>query len=144
MEGFLSVETLTIELLFVAALVAIAARRLRLPYTVALVLVGLLITFRQPLEIELTPEIILALFVPPLVFEAAFHVEFRRLREALLPILVLAIPGVLLTTSWSNGSSAFVKRSTCCYWSSRHCAARRRTMRGAKGSAQSVRCSPIF
>jgi CPA1 family monovalent cation:H+ antiporter len=71
---------------------------LRLPYTVALVLVGLLITFRQPLEIELTPEIILALFVPPLVFEAAFHVEFRRLREALLPILVLAIPGVLLTT----------------------------------------------
>jgi CPA1 family monovalent cation:H+ antiporter len=98
MEGFLSVETLTIELLFVAALVAIAARRLRLPYTVALVLVGLLITFRQPLEIELTPEIILALFVPPLVFEAAFHVEFRRLREALLPILVLAIPGVLLTT----------------------------------------------
>jgi CPA1 family monovalent cation:H+ antiporter len=98
MEGFLSVETLTIELLFVAALVAIAARRLRVPYTVALVLVGLLITFRQPLEIELTPEIILALFVPPLVFEAAFHVEFRRLREALLPILVLAIPGVLLTT----------------------------------------------
>ena len=92
MEGFLSVETLTIELLFVAALVAIAARRLRVPYTVALVLVGLLITFRQPLEIELTPEIILALFVPPLVFEAAFHVEFQRLREALLPILVLAIP----------------------------------------------------
>ena len=36
--------------------------------------------------------------MPPLVFEAAFHVEFRRLREALLPILVLAIPGVLLTT----------------------------------------------
>jgi len=98
MEGFLSVETLTIELLLVASLVAIAVRRLRLPYTVALVLVGLLITFRQPLDVELTPEIILSLFVPPLIFEAAFHVEFGRLREALLPILVLAVPGVLLTT----------------------------------------------
>ena len=91
--------TLTIELLLVASLVTIAVRRLRIPYTVALVLVGLLITFQQPIELDLTPELILALFVPPLVFEAAFHVEFRRLREALLPILVLAIPGVLLTTA---------------------------------------------
>ncbi len=85
MEGFLNVETLTIELLLVASLVAIAVRRLRLPYTVALVLVGLLITFRQPLEVEL--KIILSLFVPPLIFEAAFHIEFGRLREALLSVL---------------------------------------------------------
>jgi CPA1 family monovalent cation:H+ antiporter len=38
------------------------------------------------------------LFVPPLVFEAAFHIEFDRLRDNLIPILVLAVPGVLLTT----------------------------------------------
>ncbi len=55
--------------------------------TIELVLVGLLITFRQPLEIDLAPEIILSLFVPPLIFEAAFHVEFGRLREALLSVL---------------------------------------------------------
>ena len=70
MERFLQAETLFIELLLVVTLVAILVRRLRVPYTVALVVVGLLITFQSPLEIELTPELILALFVPPLVFEA--------------------------------------------------------------------------
>ena len=98
MEQFLATETLIIELLLIVSLVAIAVRRLRVPYTVALVVVGLLITFQQPMQIDLTPELILALFVPPLVFEAAFHIEFQRLRENLIPILVLAIPGVLLTT----------------------------------------------
>jgi CPA1 family monovalent cation:H+ antiporter len=98
MEQFLATETLIIELLLIVSLVAIAVRRLRVPYTVALVIVGLLITFQQPLEIDLTPELILALFVPPLVFEAAFHIDVHRLRDNLVPILVLAVPGVLLTT----------------------------------------------
>ncbi|NNJ11982.1 Na+/H+ antiporter [Chloroflexales bacterium ZM16-3] len=99
MEQFLATETLVIELLLVVSLVAIGVRRLRLPYTVALVIVGLLITFNQEMKLELTPELILALFVPPLVFEAAFHIEFDRLRDNLVPILLLAIPGVLLTTA---------------------------------------------
>jgi monovalent cation:H+ antiporter, CPA1 family len=98
MERFLTTETLIIELLLIVSLVAIAVRRLRIPYTVALVIVGLLLTFQQPVRLELTPELILALFVPPLIFEAAFHIEFRRLRENLLLILALAVPGVLLTT----------------------------------------------
>src|SRR5574337_936812 len=98
MEEFLTTETLIIELLLIVSLVAIVVRQLRVPYTVALVVVGLLITFQQHLQIDLTPELILALFVPPLVFEAAFHIDFHRLRDNLVPILVLAIPGVLLTT----------------------------------------------
>ncbi len=103
MEQFLATETLIIELLLVVSLVAIAVRQLRVPYTVALVVVGLLITFQQTVQVELTPELILALFVPPLVFEAAFHIDFHRLRESLLPILVLAVPGVLLTTFMVGG-----------------------------------------
>jgi CPA1 family monovalent cation:H+ antiporter len=98
MDQFILTETLFIELLLIVSLVAIVVRRLRVPYTVALVIVGLLITFGQPIALDLTPDLILALFVPPLVFEAAFHIEFKQLRESLLPILVLAIPGVLLTT----------------------------------------------
>lgn len=98
MENFLNTETLIIELLLIVSLVALAVRRLKIPYTVALVVVGLLISVQNPLEIELTPEIILSLFIPPLVFEAAFHLEFKRLRENWLPIIGLAIPGVLLTT----------------------------------------------
>jgi CPA1 family monovalent cation:H+ antiporter len=118
MEQFLTIETLVIELLLIVSVVAIIVQRLRIPYTVALVVVGLLITFQNQLELDLTPELILALFVPPLLFEAAFHIEFRRLRENLLPILALAIPGVLLSTflvgglvSWGVGiplSSALV------------------------------------
>ena len=98
MEQFLTTETLVIELLLIVSLVAVVVRRLRVPYTVALVVAGLLLTFHQPAKLELTPELILALFVPPLVFEAAFHIEYRLLRESLIPILALAVPGVLITT----------------------------------------------
>ncbi|MEP6924757.1 MAG: Na+/H+ antiporter [Pyrinomonadaceae bacterium] len=98
MEKFLAVETLVIALLLVVSLVAIAVRRLRIPYTVALVLAGFPITFQQRLDISLTPELILSIFVPPLIFEASFHIDFKSLRENWLPILGLAVPGVLITT----------------------------------------------
>jgi len=98
MQQFLNTETLIIELLLIASLVAIAVRRLHIPYTVALVVVGLLLTTQSTVKFELTPELILALFVPPLVFEAAFHLNFSELRRNLTTILVLAVPGVILTT----------------------------------------------
>jgi CPA1 family monovalent cation:H+ antiporter len=98
MTQFLRIETLIVLMLLVVSLVAVAVRRLNVPYTVALVVVGLLISLSQPVEIALTPELILALFVPPLVFEAAFHLNLAELRRNWLPILVLAVPGVILTT----------------------------------------------
>lgn len=98
MQQFLTTETLIIELLLIASLVAIAVQRFRIPYTVALVVVGLLITLQSHMHFELTPELILALFVPPLVFEAAFHLNFRDLQGSLPAILLLAVPGVILTT----------------------------------------------
>jgi CPA1 family monovalent cation:H+ antiporter len=97
-DQFLSTETLIIELLLIVAVVAILVRRLRIPYTVALVVVGLVITFQSTVKFELTPELILSLFVPPLVFEAAFHLNVAELRRNLPVILLLAIPGVMLTT----------------------------------------------
>lgn len=108
MEKFLSTETLIIGLLLIASLVAIAVRRFRIPYTVALVVVGLLITFRSPIEFELTPELILALFLPPLVFEAAFHLNITELRRNLSAIILLAVPGVILTTLIVGGILALV------------------------------------
>ena len=63
----IATETLIIELLLIVSLVAIAVRRLRVPYTVALVVIGLVITFQQGKPIELTSEIILALFVLVLI-----------------------------------------------------------------------------
>jgi CPA1 family monovalent cation:H+ antiporter len=107
MQQFLTTETLIIELLLVASLVAMVVRRLHVPYTVALVVVGLLLTNLSPIHVELTPELILGLFVPPLVFEAAFHLNFSELRRKLTTILVLAIPGVLLTTLIVGGLLSF-------------------------------------
>jgi CPA1 family monovalent cation:H+ antiporter len=103
MEQFLQTEALIIELLLIVSIVAIVVRGLRLPYTVALVIVGLLLTLRSPLKYELTPELILGLFVPPLIFEAAFHLNFRELRSNLASILTFAIPGVIITTCIVGG-----------------------------------------
>jgi Na+:H+ antiporter len=106
-QQFLATETLIIGLLLIVSIVAIGVRRLRIPYTVALVVVGLLITFQSSLKFELTPELILALFVPPLVFEAAFHLNFQELRRNLPAILLLAVPGVILTAIIIGGLLVF-------------------------------------
>jgi monovalent cation:H+ antiporter, CPA1 family len=98
MDQFLSTEALIIILLFIVTLVAMFVRRLRIPYTVTLVVVGLLITSQSGLKFELTSQLILALFVPPLVFEAAFHLNFTEIRSNLPGILLFAVPGVILTT----------------------------------------------
>jgi CPA1 family monovalent cation:H+ antiporter len=99
METFLDLEIEVVEVLLIVTLVAMVARRIKLPYTVALVLAGLVIALQNQLRIALTPDLVLALFLPPLVFEAAFHLRLDQLRANLTPILTLAIPGVLLSTA---------------------------------------------
>jgi CPA1 family monovalent cation:H+ antiporter len=106
LTDFVTIESIVVALVLVTTLVAIGARRLRLPYTVSLVLMGLLIAFLTPFEFETTPDLILAIFVPPLVFEAAFHLDLKQLRQSLVPILFLAVPGVLLTTMLVGGMTA--------------------------------------
>lgn len=96
---FLLIEEFIIGLLFVAVLTGIAAHRLRVPYTVGLVFIGLALTLVGQMELRISPQLILALLVPPLLFEAAFHINFNDLRDNLTPILALAVPGVLLTTA---------------------------------------------
>ncbi len=98
------IEEYAVALLVIAALVGIAARRLRMPYTVGLVIVGasLTIFFRQ-FQIEVEPDLILGIFIPPLIFEAAFHLPVGELRRNIIPVLTLAIVGVLLTTILVGG-----------------------------------------
>jgi monovalent cation:H+ antiporter, CPA1 family len=90
----------TIVLLFViATLVALAAKQLRVPYTVALVITGLALgltgAFNPP---ALTKELLFALFLPGLLFEAAFHLDAEEFWRNRLPIFSLALPGVALAT----------------------------------------------
>jgi CPA1 family monovalent cation:H+ antiporter len=87
--------------LFVAAIVvALVARRLRLPYTVALVLAGIGIAL-TPLHISLplTPHLIFGVILPPLLFEAAINIPWPDLRRDALPILTLAVWGTLIAAA---------------------------------------------
>ena len=96
--NFLVIEEAVIVLLLIASAVAIVARRLRIPYTVGLVLIGLALGLLTAQDIQVSPQLILALLVPPLVFDAAFHIRLDDLRRDFWFILLLAVPGVILTT----------------------------------------------
>ena len=91
-------ETVFLLLFIVATAVAIAARRLQVPYTVALVLAGLALgpvhAFEPP---HLTKELLFSLVLPGLLFEAAFHLEFQDFWRDRNAILALAVPGVIAT-----------------------------------------------
>ncbi len=85
-------------MLLVAALVALIARRLRLPYTVGLVLTGIGLTLaRVGAGAVLTPRLIFEAFLPPLLFEAALTLHWREVRRDALPVLVLSTFGVALS-----------------------------------------------
>jgi CPA1 family monovalent cation:H+ antiporter len=110
----LEIVQLVIGLLFIASLVAIAVQKLRMPYTVGLVLVGLGLAFTRfeffPEFSEainvgslMVPNLILTILVPPLIFEAAFHIKFSELRQNIRGIAAFAIPGVLLTMLMVGG-----------------------------------------
>jgi Na+/H+ antiporter len=87
-----------IFLLGAAALLAQLARVLKVPYPVFLVLGGLLIGFVPGLPtVEISPEVIFLVFLPPLLSSAAFFSSPQDLRRHLRPILLLAIGLVLLS-----------------------------------------------
>jgi len=96
-----------LSVLLISLFVAIVARRVKLPYTIALVVVGLgvgwLGEFWMPEEIELagllTAETIFFILLPPLLFEGASAMHIQKLKQNWKPISLLAIPGVLLNTA---------------------------------------------
>ncbi len=97
-DSIIQVERLGLLLVLIALFVSVVAKRLRLPYTAGLVIMGLGLTFFSPRELEISPELIMGIFVPPLLFEASFHIRFEDLRRDFGLIMLLAIPGVILTT----------------------------------------------
>lgn len=86
-------------LLLAAAIIGILARKMRVPYAVALVLGGLLIEESHVVNVpQIEPAVVLFAFLPPLLFDAAFRTNARELRQYLRPVLLLAVPGVVVTT----------------------------------------------
>lgn len=97
------------SLLALSSGVYFAAKRLKVPYTVLLVLVGLLIVpivhipvlkdiFGFLGELTLTPELLFFIFLPILIFESAFNMNVRRMVDNIWSISLLAIVGLLLST----------------------------------------------
>ena len=98
-SGLIQQELGIVLLLSIAALVAIVSRRVRVPYTVALVLMGLILSFfPNPFSIDISSDLILAILVPPLLFEATLQIKWEKLRRNIVPILLLAVLGTLLST----------------------------------------------
>ena len=98
-------------LLLIASVVAMLTRRLRLPYSVGLVAAGMglaLLPFSP--KMSLTRELIFTGLLPPLIFEAAFHLRWKELRRDLPVILVLATVGVLVSAGMTMIGMHFLAR----------------------------------
>src|ERR1700735_1813531 len=96
-----------LSLLGLAILVALAARRLRLPYTVGLVLAGAaLAATRSHAGLALTHDLIFDVVLPPLLFEAALNLRWGELRRDLVPVVALSTIGVALCAAVVAGGLA--------------------------------------
>ena len=99
-------------LMILACIVGTVAKRItHLPYTIFLTLVGLAVGIfhlgPSPEEFGFGHELIFFVFLPPLLFQGAFHVELNRLLKNIWPIISFSIPGVILSTvicGWLFGS----------------------------------------
>src|SRR6266567_2281010 len=86
-----------ILLLIVTLIVALLSRRLRVPYTLLLVIVGFVVGLFPFLPNEhIDPNLVFYVFIPALLFEGAWNAEIDQLEADLLPIVLLAIPGLVL------------------------------------------------
>jgi len=87
-------------LLLIASVVAMLTRRLRLPYSAGLVAAGMVLAIlRFSPTVQLTKELLFNALLPPLIFEAAFHLDWKQLRRDLPVVLVLASVGVALSAT---------------------------------------------
>src|SRR5438552_10632043 len=84
--------------LVAVALLALVARKIRVPYPILLTIGGLILALIPGLpSIRLDPQLVFNLFLPPLIYPAAVFTSWRDFRTNLRPILLLAIVLVLLT-----------------------------------------------
>jgi CPA1 family monovalent cation:H+ antiporter len=71
----------------------------RIPYTLLLVIVGLGLAFIDVRLANLSPELILSIFLPPLLFEAAWNLKWGELKQNLVPICLYAVFGVVISVA---------------------------------------------
>jgi Na+/H+ antiporter len=90
---------ISLLLLFVIAAVAVAARRLKMPPAILLVVAGVVLALLPGLpRVELIPELVLLIVLPPLIYSAGVAMSWREFKFNLRPIGLLAIGCVVFTT----------------------------------------------
>ena len=94
LEQFLIVLSVSLS---VATISRIFSWFRQIPYTLLLVIVGLGLAFVDIRLVNLSPELILEIFLPPLLFEAAWNIRWRSLKDSLLPVSLFAIVGVVIS-----------------------------------------------
>ena len=67
-----------------------------IPYTLLLLLVGLGLAVLDVRLINLSPQLILFIFLPPLLFEAAWNLNWKSLKQYSVPVVLYAIVGVVI------------------------------------------------
>ncbi len=96
---------ITFTLLLTAMIAANLCRHIAIPYTVVLVLLGIGINLAEQFllvanhlqQFHLTPDVVLFIFLPALIFESALSLDARALLKNLIAIIILAIPGMLIS-----------------------------------------------
>lgn len=92
-------EVLLLGLLIAVPTLSVVARVLDVPYPLVLVVGSLPLGFIPGVpDVELDPELVLVVFLPPLLYVAAFFANLRELRANLRPISLLSVGLVLFTT----------------------------------------------
>lgn len=95
-----------VALMLIASGALALSNRYKFPFSIALLLIGILLgqladyapAALSPLSgLEISSDLILYVFLPTLIFESAFHLDWRQLRQNLAPVLLLAVPGLLIS-----------------------------------------------
>lgn len=100
---------IALELLLVALAVALVTRRSGRPYTIALVIWGLVLGVFGALEpLGLSKELVLSVFLPPLLFEGALQIRVDLLRRRAGLVLLLAFAGTALSAVAVGAAARFL------------------------------------
>lgn len=107
---------IVLGLLAVGVLVAGIFRRFPIPYTVMLVLVGVIVKslahqvpiFAEAEEFSISPDLVLFIFLPILIFESATKLNGRQLMKDIIPVVTLAVPALFLSAFFVAAFLTFI------------------------------------
>jgi len=105
-ENLTNFEFLILIFLGMIFTASVISSKIKIPYTIILVLIGILISFLSLLQIEpislwdiqFNPEIILFFVIPPLIFEAMMKINHKEFKKVRISALLLATAGTVLAT----------------------------------------------